>query len=218
MTRGQAFARSDCERDVGESDLFQEQVSEFWANLTSLGGYSSPTLIERVWVANRCQHMNANAISTMPLRHFGGREPAWVANPDPAWYGSGIVDAMYSVVDSFYGWGDAFLYITSRWADGYPSGFTVLNPPTSRLRCGGIRVSLRAGVLTRTTSSRSRATPKLGAGDVCDPVLLRLQQRSSCCCRSGSGDDVLQAVRRTLSSSRTRDCPRPRPRQLRQPG
>jgi HK97 family phage portal protein len=128
------------ERDVGESDLFQTQVSEFWGNLTSLGGYSSPTLIERVWVANRCQHMTANAISTMPLRHFGGREPAWVANPDPAWYGNGIVDAMYSVVDSFYGWGDAFLYITSRYADGYPSGFTVLDPSNISIEVrGGVR-------------------------------------------------------------------------------
>jgi HK97 family phage portal protein len=117
------------ERQVGESDLFNEQVSDFWANLGSTAGYSTSTLIERVWVANRCQHMNATAISTMPLRHYGGaREPAWVANPDPVWYPNGISDAMYSIVWSMYGFGDAFLYITSRYSDGYPSAWTVLDP------------------------------------------------------------------------------------------
>ena len=87
-----------------------------------------------------------------------------VANPDPAWYGNGIVDAMYSVVDSFYGWGDAFLYITSRYADGYPSGFTVLNPANISVEVRrGIRMYRSGQVLLnqRTTSSRSRATPSL---------------------------------------------------------
>ena len=72
------------EGELTSSDLFNTQVGEFWDNLASITGATNPTLVERVWVANRCQHMNANAISTMPLRHFGGREPAWVANPDPA--------------------------------------------------------------------------------------------------------------------------------------
>jgi HK97 family phage portal protein len=110
------------------TDLFETQVGDFWANLAMTMGASNPTLLERVWVANRCQHLNSNAISTMPLRHFGGREPAWVANPDPAWYPNGIADAMYAIVWSMYGWGDAFLYVTDRYADGYPSAWTVLNP------------------------------------------------------------------------------------------
>src|SRR6188768_2369679 len=108
------------------TDLFETQVGDFWANLATTTGFTSPTLVERVWVANRCQHMNSNAISTMPLRHFGGREPAWVSNPDPSWYPNGIADCMYAIVWSMYGWGDAFVYITSRYSDGYPSAFTVL--------------------------------------------------------------------------------------------
>ncbi len=110
------------------TDLFETQIGDFWAGLAASSGATNPTLLERVWVANRCQHMNANAISTMPLRHFGGREPAWVSNPDPAWYPNGIGDAMYAIVWSMYGWGDAFLYITDRYADGYPSSWTVLDP------------------------------------------------------------------------------------------
>jgi HK97 family phage portal protein len=44
------------------------------------------------------------------------------------------------MVDSFYGYGDAFLYITSRYADGYPSGFTVLDPSNISVEVrGGIR-------------------------------------------------------------------------------
>ena len=78
--------------------------------------------------------MNSNAISTMPLRHFGARTPAWVSNPDPAWYPNGIGDAIFAIVWSMYGWGDAFIYITSRYADGYPSAWTVLNPEPISVR------------------------------------------------------------------------------------
>jgi HK97 family phage portal protein len=108
---------------------FEAQVGDFWANLQATAGASSPALLERVWVANRCLHMNANSISTMPLRFYGSREPAWVANPDPAWYPNGISDAVYAMVSSLYGYGDAFVYVTDRYpSTGYPSAFTVLDP------------------------------------------------------------------------------------------
>lgn len=127
------------------TDLFETQVGDFWANLAMTTGATNPTLIERVWVANRCQHMNANAISTMPLRHFGGREPAWVANPDPVWYPNGIQDAMYAIVWSMYGWGDAFVYITDRYADGYPSAWTVLDPAPMSVDVDNGRRTYRSG-------------------------------------------------------------------------
>ena len=115
--------------DAGlQEDVWQTAISDFWAGLGGTSGFSTPMLNERVWVAARCKHMNANAISTMPLRHYGSREPAWVANPDPVWFPNGIADAIYAVVDSYYGAGDAFVYITARYADGYPSAWTVLNP------------------------------------------------------------------------------------------
>lgn len=118
------------------SDLYESQISDFWANLTGVG--FSPRLIERVWVASRCIQMNSQAISTMPLRHFGTREPAWVANPDPVWYPNGIGDAIFAAVWSMYGWGDAYIHITARYVDGYPSAWTVLNPEP-------ISVSIRNG-------------------------------------------------------------------------
>lgn len=116
------------ERDVGESAEFQAQIDNFWSMVQGTPFYASPSLIERVWVVNRCIQMNANAISTMPLRHFGSREPAWVANPDPNWYPNGISDAVFSAIWSLYAWGDAFIYITARYNDGYPSNWTVLSP------------------------------------------------------------------------------------------
>ena len=110
------------------SQAFEAQVGAFWSGLQSTSGASSPALLERVWVANRCLHMNSNAISTMPLRFHGGREPAWVASPDPNWYPNGISDAVYAIIASLYGYGDAFVYVTERYADGYASAFTVLDP------------------------------------------------------------------------------------------
>lgn len=110
------------------TDLYDSQISDFWANLASTTGASNPTLLDRVWVANRCLQMNANAISTMPLRYYGNREPAWVSNPDPVWFPNGIGDAVFAIVWSLYGWGDAFCMITSRYSDGYPAAWTVLDP------------------------------------------------------------------------------------------
>jgi len=108
---------------------FQAQVSEFWGQMT--GASFSPRLIERVWVANRCIELNAQQISAMPLRFHGGREPAWVANPDPAWFPNGISDAVYACIDSMYRWGDAFIVVTARYADGYPSAWTLAQADTA---------------------------------------------------------------------------------------
>lgn len=149
----ESFAGPRLERTEIENQEFQAQVSDFWGNLIATSGFSSPTLMQRVWVANRCQHMNANAISTMPLRHFGGREPAWVANPDPAWYPNGIGDAMYAIVWSMYGWGDAFVYITARYSDGYPSAWTVLDPAPMTVFTEGGRRRYRSGQVLLNTEN-----------------------------------------------------------------
>ena len=97
------------ERTNDWSDLYETTIGDFWANLASATGASNPTLLDRVWVANRCLQMNANAVSTMPLRFHGSREPAWVASPDPNWYPAGIGDAVFAITWSLYGWGDAFV-------------------------------------------------------------------------------------------------------------
>ncbi len=137
---GSGILRVTTQKDVGKAlelrrtdetvheDVWQASISDFWAGLTGTSGFSPQALLDKVWVAERCKHMNANAISTMPLRHYGTREPAWVSNPDPVWYPDGIGSAIYAIVDSLYGWGDAFVYVSSRYADGYPSAWTVINP------------------------------------------------------------------------------------------
>ncbi len=92
-----------------------------------------PHMAEKVWVANRCMQLNAQQIASMPLvfestAPAGGVEPAWLSNPDPVWYPNGIGDAVFACVWSMYAYGDAFLYVTARYANGYPSAWTVLDP------------------------------------------------------------------------------------------
>lgn len=120
---------------LGRSTL-SDAVESFWENLS--GSAYSPRLLSRVWVANRCIQLNTQQIAAMPLRFMGGRQPAWVTNPDPVWYPNGVSDAVFAAVWSMYGWGDAFLYVTSRYADGLPAGWTVLDPypVTVELRSG----------------------------------------------------------------------------------
>jgi HK97 family phage portal protein len=110
------------------------QVWWFWEETYGMGAVSiSPAMAERVWVASRCIQLNAQQIASMPLRFDstapeGGYEPAWVSNPDPNWFPNGISDAVFAVVSSMYGWGFACLYVTSRYATGFPQAWTVLDP------------------------------------------------------------------------------------------
>lgn len=107
----------------------QSLIEDFWDSVQGTGGGFSPRQIERVWAANRCIQLNSQQIASMPLRFFGGSsEPAWLGNPDPVWFPNGVGDAIFAAVRSMYGWGDAFLFITSRYADGRPASWTVLDP------------------------------------------------------------------------------------------
>ena len=104
-------------------------ITAFNNSVQSVG--FSPRSIDRVWAANRCVQLNSQQVAAMPLRHYGppsAQEPAWLASPDPVWYPNGVSDAVFAAVRSLYGWGDAFLYVTSRYADGFPSAWTVLDP------------------------------------------------------------------------------------------
>jgi HK97 family phage portal protein len=91
----------------------------------------SGPLLGRVGTAARCLQLNAQQVATMPLRFRGNYEPAWVTNPDPAWFPNGIADAIFAAVWSMYAHGDAFLWVTSRYADSdYPATWTVLDAST----------------------------------------------------------------------------------------
>ena len=108
-------------------DLFNSIIPNWWAE--NIGGYplSSAALVQQVWVANRCQHLNSAQIAKMRVEWHGtGLEPAWVSSPDPNWYPNGIGDALYAITDQMYLWGFAIVYVTDRYADGYPRQWTVL--------------------------------------------------------------------------------------------
>lgn len=128
----------------------QPQVSTFWDSLWGANGSGAPvawtpTLIDRVWVVNRCLQLCSQELASMPLRYFGPSEPAWVANPDPAWYPNGIGDAVFAAAWSMYAYGDAFLYVTDRYATGYPSAWTVLDAATMNVQRERGRRTYRSG-------------------------------------------------------------------------
>jgi hypothetical protein len=118
--------------------LFNTIIPSWWAEngLSSTASWlpGGAELAQRVWVANRCQQLNSQQISSMPLKFNGpdGAEPAWVSNPDPHWYPNGIGDALFSIVDQVYGWGFSCQYVTDFYADGFPRTWTVL--PSSALQ------------------------------------------------------------------------------------
>jgi len=114
-------------------------ISSFWTETFGTPAYGTPSLAERVWVANRCIQLNAQQIASMPLTFNPGsplddagairdtRPPAWVANPDPNWYPNGVSDAVFAIVRQIYGWGFACLYTTAFYASGFPQFWTVLD-------------------------------------------------------------------------------------------
>lgn len=95
-------------------------------------------LADRTWVTNRCLQMNSQQIGSMPLRFeapnvaagSGSVEPAWLSNPDPLYYPNGLASLIRALVRDYYGWGWCLLYVTSRYANGYPRTFTRI--PASR--------------------------------------------------------------------------------------
>lgn len=104
-------------------------------DLAGLFGGLGAGMAERIGTVDRCLQLNAQQIATMPLRYKHREsaapfQPAWVTDPDPAWYPNGIHDALFSVVWSVYARGDAYLWVTSRYATGFPATWTVLDPLT----------------------------------------------------------------------------------------
>jgi HK97 family phage portal protein len=106
------------------------QIAQFWSETFGQTLMFSPRLLERVWAANRCLQLNSQQIRSMPLRFFSNapsaRTPRWLSNPDPNWYPNGIRDALFAMTWDYYGYGDAFLYVTSFYEDGFPYSWTVL--------------------------------------------------------------------------------------------
>jgi hypothetical protein len=129
------------ERDVEPLEgtnmsLFNSIIPSWWSeNVNGSFQVGSPQLAERVWVANRCQQLNAQQIASMPLKYHGPSEPAWVSSPDPNWYPNGVGDALHAIVEQVYGWGFSCQYVTDSYADGFPRTWTVL--PSASVRISG---------------------------------------------------------------------------------
>lgn len=119
------------EPEEGTNSSIIPDVAAFWAE--TFGETMTPATADRIWAANRCNQLNAQQIASMPLRYGttaagGGRIPAWLSSPDPSWYPNGVGDAIFAATQSIYGHGYTILQITSRYADGAPSGWTVVDP------------------------------------------------------------------------------------------
>ncbi len=115
--------------------LYNSQIPNWWAeNITGSMLLGDATLVDRVWVANRCQQLNAQQIASMPMQFHGTDEPAWVSSPDPNLYPNGIGDALHSMVSQLYGYGFSCQYITDFYADGFPRTFTVLPSSAVNMR------------------------------------------------------------------------------------
>src|SRR6188472_520961 len=113
-------------------DLFNSQIPAWYAEQgvgSSPWMFGTTDLASKVWVANRCQKLNAQAIAAMKLEWHGppgAGEPMWVSNPDPSLFPNGIGDALHAIVDQMYGWGYSLQYVTSEYADGFPRTWTVI--------------------------------------------------------------------------------------------
>ena len=124
--------RAVIERDVQPLEgtrmsLWNSQIPDWWAsNINNTFPMGGAALADRVWVANRCQQLNAQQIASMPLRFHGSGEPAWVSSPDPNVFPNGVGDAMHAIVDQLYGWGWSLQYILDFYSDGFPRRWTVI--------------------------------------------------------------------------------------------
>src|SRR5688572_12431086 len=115
--------------------LWNSILPNWYAEQDGSSLMGGPDLVGRVWVANRCQHLNSSQISAMPLKWHGSDgtlEPRWVSSPDPQLFPNGIGDALYAVTDQLYGWGYSLQFVTSRYESGYPRTWTVV--PSSACR------------------------------------------------------------------------------------
>lgn len=108
--------------------LYNSIIPNWWAeNISGTLLLGDASLASRVWVANRCQDMNAGQLGGMRIEwHGSGTEPAWVSSPDPNVFPNGIGDAVYAIADQMYGWGFSCQYVTDFYEDGYPRQWTVL--------------------------------------------------------------------------------------------
>jgi HK97 family phage portal protein len=86
----------------------------------------------RVSTAMTCVDLNSRQLASFPI--YGINDvgatfslPGWALNPEPELYASWS-DFMHQFVNSLLVRGEAFVYATAHYADGWPQRFMVLNP------------------------------------------------------------------------------------------
>jgi HK97 family phage portal protein len=88
-------------------------------------------MVGRTSTAMTCVDLNSRQLASFPRYGLRGTEPirlpTWATNPEPSIYGSWS-DFMHATVNSLELRGEAFQYVTGRFADGYPARFITLNP------------------------------------------------------------------------------------------
>jgi HK97 family phage portal protein len=83
---------------------------------------------QKLGVVQRCLQLTAQQVASMPLRMHGtAATPVWLGNPDPDVYTS-LTEAIFAATWSRYASGNIYLFVTSRYADGYPATWIVLAP------------------------------------------------------------------------------------------
>lgn len=89
------------------------------------------TLAGRVGTVFACVDLNGRVLSTMPPYLVRGTTPipprSWLKNPEPERYADWS-EFVKQVVNSLQIRGEAFLWTTARYADGWPRRFIALNP------------------------------------------------------------------------------------------
>ena len=189
-------------------DAWQTQISTFWNN--TYGISFSPRLIDRVWTAARCIHLNAQQIARMPLRFFGTREPSWVSNPDPVWFRTAS-ETLYTQRSTACTGGETRTwYITSRYADGYPSAWTVLNAENITVEVKNGRSSTGTGRTTSTLRTWCRCPGTHGPDSPCGTSAIKAYSAQAygllAAQRSGPDNDGVRCPNTILQPKRKVDA------------
>lgn len=94
-------------------------------------GYGRGDVWNRVSTAMTCVDLNSRQLGSFPVYGMKGSSPfqlpPWSENPEPEAYSS-WTEFVQSAVNSLLLRGECILYVTGRFADGYPSRFVTLNP------------------------------------------------------------------------------------------
>jgi HK97 family phage portal protein len=109
---------------------WMEPLEGEWSGF-GYGRQNPESYLKRVSSVMTCTDLTSRTLATMPI--YGARGisrldlPDWRKNPQPEQYGSWI-DFAKVVVNSMLLKGEAIIWATARYADGYPARFMALNP------------------------------------------------------------------------------------------